>query len=136
MQTGNFHTYAHFWGTSKLNILHCKDCGKKKQFFCAKWKTAPNRTILKATRFYTKSIAIKNLKFFFVPTHFSGGGTIYSNGFFLVQSNLADRYNHRREFWVVSLKCPSSVEYGIKKIFSFFVFKGSYRGLKFCEYVT
>ena len=31
-----------------------------------------------------------------VPTHFSGGGTIYSNGFFY-QIILADRYNHRRE---------------------------------------
>ena len=30
--------------------------------------------------------------------HFSGeGGTIYSTGFFLVQSILADRYIHRRE---------------------------------------
>ena len=26
-----------------------------------------------------------------------GGGTIYSNGFFFVQSILADRYIHRRE---------------------------------------
>ena len=30
--------------------------------------------------------------------HFSGeGGTVYSTGFFFVQSILADRYIHRRE---------------------------------------
>ena len=62
----------------------------------------------------------------FVPTHLRGRnyirGTIYSNGFFFVQSILADRYIHRREMWVVSLKSCSSVEFKIKKIFwiSFF----------------
>ena len=44
------------------------------------------------------------------------------NWVFFVQSILADRYIHRRELWVVSLNSPSSVEYGIKKIFSIFVF--------------
>ena len=34
--------------------------------------------------------------FFIVPTHFSGGGTIYSNNFF-VQKIMTDRYNHRSE---------------------------------------
>ena len=38
-----------------------------------------------------------------------GGGTIYLNGFF-VQSIFADRYNHRRELWVVSSESPSSVK--------------------------
>ena len=54
-----------------------------------------------------------------------GGGTIYSNGFF-VQSISTDRYNHRTELGVVSLKSPSSVEYRIKKIFLNF---GFYREL-------
>ena len=58
----------------------------------------------------------------FVPTPLEGGGgTIYSNGFF-VHSILADRYNHRRELRLVSLESLSSVEYGIKKIFLIFVF--------------
>ena len=62
-------------------------------------------------------------KTFCFDPHFSGeGGTIYSTGIFFVQSILADRYIHRRELWVVSLKNPSRVEYGIKKIFSIFVF--------------
>ena len=52
-----------------------------------------------------------------VPTPLEGGGTIYSNGFFFVQSILADRYIHRRELRLVSLESLSSVEYGIKKIF-------------------
>ena len=57
----------------------------------------------------------------FVPTPLEGG-TIYTNGFFFVQSILADRYNNRRELRVVSLESPSSVEYEIKKIFSFLAF--------------
>ena len=57
-----------------------------------------------------------------VPTPLEGGGTIYSNGFFFVQSILADRYIHRRELRLVSLESLSSVEYGIKKIFLIFVF--------------
>ena len=51
-----------------------------------------------------------------------GGGTIYSTGFFFVQSILADRYIHRRELRLVSLESSSSVEYEIKKIFLIFVF--------------
>ena len=58
------------------------------------------------------------------------------NWVFFVQSILADRYIHRRELWVVSLKSPASVEYGIKKIFQFSFFTGSYWGLKFCEHLT
>ena len=50
-----------------------------------------------------------------------GGGTIYSTGFFFVQSILADRYIHRRELRLVSLESFSSVEYEIKKIFLIFV---------------
>ena len=52
---------------------------------------------------------------------------------FVVQTILADRYNHRRELWVESLKTPSSVEYGIN-FFHFPLTIGSYRGLEFCEY--
>ena len=37
---------------------------------------------------------------------------------------------------MVSLKSPSSVEYGIKKVFSIFVFTRSCRGLNFCEHST
>ena len=50
---------------------------------------------------------------------------------FCVQSILADGYIHRRELTLVSLESLSSVEYGIKKFFSFSFFTGSYRGLKF-----
>ena len=42
--------------------------------------------------------------------------------FFFVHSILADRYIHRREMWVVSLKSCSSVEFKTKKIFLNFVF--------------
>ena len=49
----------------------------------------------------------------FVPIPLVGGGTIYSNGFFFVQTILADRYIYRREMLVVSLKNSSSVEFEI-----------------------
>ena len=49
----------------------------------------------------------------FFPTPLVGRGTIYSNGFF-VQTILADRYIHRRELLVLSLK---SVEFKIEKVF-------------------
>ena len=58
----------------------------------------------------------------FAPTPLEGGGTIYSNWFFFVQSIFADRYIHRRELILVSLESSSSVKYGIKKIFLIFVF--------------
>ena len=51
-----------------------------------------------------------------VPTPLEGGGTICSTVFF-VQTILTDQYIHRTQFWAVSLKSPSSAEYGIKKIF-------------------
>ena len=41
---------------------------------------------------------------------------------FFGQAILADRYIHRREIWVVSLKSCSSVEFKIKNIFLNFVF--------------
>ena len=69
--------------------------------------------------------------YFVVLTPLEGGGTIYSNGFF-VQTILTDRYIHRTELWVVSINNPSSVEYG-NKFFWISYFTGSYRGLKFCE---
>ena len=60
---------------------------------------------------------------FFVPTPPKGGGTIYSNGFFLlIDIFIADRYIYRRELRLVSLESLSSVEYGIKKIFFDFRF--------------
>ena len=62
---------------------------------------------------------------FFVPTPLEGGGTIYSNGFFFVQSIFADRYIHRRELRLVSLESSSSVEYEIKRFFSFRLLQGN-----------
>ena len=44
---------------------------------------------------------------------------------FFIQTNLADRYVHRRELWVVSLKSSSSVEFEIKKIFLIRFFWGA-----------
>ena len=54
-----------------------------------------------------------------------GGGTIYSNGFF-VKTIFADRYINRRELRLVSLENSFSIEYRIKKMFFVFV---SYREL-------
>ena len=50
---------------------------------------------------------------FFVPTPLEGGGTMYSNGIFFVQTISADRYIRRRDLRLVSLESSSSVEYGI-----------------------
>ena len=55
--------------------------------------------------------------FFFVPTPLVGVGEIDNQIGFFVQSRLADRYIHRREMLVVSLKNTSSVELEIKKTF-------------------
>ena len=66
-------------------------------------------------------MALMTLIFCSDPTC-GGGGTIYSNGFFSVPWILADRYIHRREMCVVSLKSSTSVEFEIKKIFLNFVF--------------
>ena len=38
---------------------------------------------------------------------------------FFVQSILADRFNHCRELWMVSLGSPSSVKHGIQSFFHF-----------------
>ena len=55
------------------------------------------------------------------------------NWVFFVQTILADRYIHRRDMCVVSLKSSSSVDLGIKKIsLNFVFFPRSYQGLKFC----
>ena len=61
-----------------------------------------------------------------------GGGNIYSNGFFFVQTIFADRYIHCREIILVSLKSSSSVELEIQIFLNFVFFSRSYRGLKFC----
>ena len=66
----------------------------------------------------------------FVPTPPELGGTIYSNGFFFVQTILADRYIHRRELRPLLLESLSSVEYGIN-FFLFLFITGSYRGSNF-----
>ena len=58
-----------------------------------------------------------------------GREELYTQLRFFVQSILADRYIHRRELRVVSIKSPSSVEYGIRKKIQFSSFTGSYRGL-------
>ena len=58
----------------------------------------------------------------FRPPLYWGGRNCILNWVFFVQSILADRYVHRRELWAVSLKSPSSIKYGIEKIFSIFVF--------------
>ena len=70
-----------------------------------------------------------------VPTPLVGAGTIYSNGFFFVQSILADRYIHRAEKIVVSLKSSSTVEFEIKKIFlNFVIFEELSRFKVLCEH--
>ena len=46
-----------------------------------------------------------------------GGRNNILNRVFFVQKILIDRYIHRRELWVISLKSPSSLEHGIKKFF-------------------
>ena len=63
------------------------------------------------------------LSFLFRPHLWGGGGGNYIiKRVFFVQSILADRYIHRREMWVVSLKSWSSVKIKIKNIFLIFVF--------------
>ena len=58
-----------------------------------------------------------------VPTPLEGeGGNYILNWVSFVQSILADRYIHRRELRLVSLESLSSVEYGIKKVFTDFRF--------------
>ena len=82
-----------------------------------------------------KNSATQLLSRFFVLTPLVGRGTIYSNGFF-VQTILADRYIHRREMWVVSLKSWPRVEFEIKKIFFNFVlsrFKVLCQNVIFCS---
>ena len=41
---------------------------------------------------------------------------LYPQMVFFVQTILADRYIHRREMWVVSLKSSSSIKFEIKTI--------------------
>ena len=69
---------------------------------------------------------------FIVPAHFSGGGAIYSNVFFIL-SILADWYIHSKGVWVVSLESLSIAEHIIKKNSLNLVFPRSYRSFKFCE---
>ena len=59
--------------------------------------------------------------------------TIYSKGFFFVQSILADRYVHRTEMSVISLKSSSSLEFVTKKIFFSFEFLELSRIEVLCE---
>ena len=60
------------------------------------------------------------MSLFFRP--FLRGEELYTQMVFFVQTILADRYIHRREMWVASLKSWSSVEFKIKKMFLIFVF--------------
>ena len=73
-----------------------------------------------------------------VPIPLVGGGRNYIlKWVFFVQSILADRYIHRREMWVVSLKSWSSIEFKIKKIFLiFFFFQELSRIEVLCEHGT
>ena len=81
-----------------------------------------------------KNLLINNV--FIVMTPLVGGGTIYSNGFFFVQTILVDRYIHRTEMLVVSLKSSSSVEFEYKKNFWNFVFFDKLSRFKvLCEHV-
>ena len=80
----------------------------------------PQISFKNCASFVSNGSCCQMIYFLFRPL-LRGGGTIYSNGFF-VQSILADRYIHRRELRLVPLEILSSVEYGIKKIFLIFVF--------------
>ena len=51
-----------------------------------------------------------------------GGEELYNQMGFFVQTVLADRYFHRREMWVVSLKSSHRVEFETKKDFFYFRF--------------
>ena len=59
------------------------------------------------------------------------GEELYTQMSFFVQTILTDRYIHRREMSVVSLKSSSIVEFEIKKFFLISFLSRSYRGLKF-----
>ena len=82
--------------------------------------------------YLTEYIEIFGSSILFRP-HLWGEG-LYTEMFFF-QKILADRYIHRREIRVVSLKKTRSVEFKIKKSFlkNFVFFSRSYRGLKFSE---
>ena len=62
------------------------------------------------------------------------GEELYTKMVFFVQTISADRYIHRREMWVLSLKSSSSVEFEIKKIFVFFEELSKLKVL--CEHVV
>ena len=84
-------------------------------------------------RVYRKDVGVYIVQFI-VPTPLlvEGGRNFILNWFFFVQTILTDGHNHRTELRVVSLGSPSSVQYGIKKIFvDFLVFIASYRGSNF-----
>ena len=72
-------------------------------------------------------------RIFFVPTHLWGEELYTQMGFF-VQLIFADRYIHRREMWVVSLKSCSSVKFKIKKITNFLESSGMNSLTKFAIY--
>ena len=69
----------------------------------------------------------------FRPT--CGGRNYILKWVFFVQSILVDRYIHRRETWVISLKSCSSVEFKIKDFFEFrFFFEELSRIEVLCEH--
>ena len=56
-----------------------------------------------------------------------GEEELYTQMGLFVQTILTDRYIQRRELRLVSLESSSSVKYGMRKIFLFSSFAGSYR---------
>ena len=99
---------------NKQKEVVCSDMLMKTINFCSRMKS--NNFL-----FYCTIDLFDQNRLLFRPL-LRGGGTIYSTGFFFVQSILADRYIHRRELRLVSLESLSSVEYGNKKIFLILVF--------------
>ena len=65
-----------------------------------------------------RDIFVTSLVYLFRP--FLRGEEVYTQMGFFVQTIFADRYIHRRELRLVLLGSSSSVEYGIKKIFTIF----------------
>ena len=98
---------------------------------CINYTTTTN-IVLRGTKLNGNAIFIENVtemaslqdfcEYLFRPLLRGGGGGNYILKWVFLLSILADRYIHRRELRLVSLKSLSSVEYGIKTIFFIFVF--------------
>ena len=77
---------------------------------------------------YEATLPFRLYKSLIVPTPLEAE-ELYTQMVFFVQPILTDRYIHRIELWVVSLKSTSSVEYGIKRLFWLSFSGASYFGL-------